>query len=169
MRPNASYVLSYLILTASLCSRHRTFSSEEESEHSQGCLTSGEPRVPVTEAGETTHLIPPGVSQTPSADQLHGPLVEFMQITQQAGCPHGLKINSCYKHPFNPLGAPGRLSRLSIRLLVSAQVMTSRFVTLSPASDSVLAVGSLLGILSSSLSVPSPLRLSLCLSPIINK
>ena len=47
------------------------------------------------------------------------------------------------KHP----GAPDWLSQLSIQLSVSAQVMISQFVSLSPASGSVLTAWSLLGIL----------------------
>ena len=50
---------------------------------------------------------------------------------------------------------PGCLSRLSVRLFISAQVMISWFVSSSPAPGSVLTVQSLLGILS----------LFLCLSP----
>ena len=46
------------------------------------------------------------------------------------------------------LGAPGWLSPLSDRLLISAQVMISRFVSSSPTSDSVLTARSLCGILS---------------------
>ena len=45
-------------------------------------------------------------------------------------------------------GAPGWLVQLSARLLISAQVMISRFVGSSPASSSVPTVRSLLGILS---------------------
>ena len=54
---------------------------------------------------------------------------------------------------------------------LSAQVMMSQFVSLSPASGSVLTAWSLLGILSLSLSLCySPaLSLSLCLSPQINR
>ena len=52
------------------------------------------------------------------------------------------------------MGAPGWLSQLSVRLLISVQVMISRFVELSPASGSVLTVWSLLGILSLPLSLP---------------
>ena len=58
-------------------------------------------------------------------------------------------------------GAPGWLSCLSIRFLISAQVMISWFMTLSPASSSALTVQSLLGILSPSLSAPPPLALYL--------
>ena len=57
------------------------------------------------------------------------------------------------------LGVPGWLSRLSIRLLILAQVMISRFGSSSPTSASVLVVQSLLGILS----------LPLCLSPCLSK
>ena len=58
-------------------------------------------------------------------------------------------------------GALGRLSPLSVRLLVSAQVVISQFVGSSPVSGSVLIVWSLLGIFSLSLS----LSLSLCPYP----
>ena len=54
------------------------------------------------------------------------------------------------------LGAPGWLSRLSIRLLILAQVMTSRFTGQSSASGSVLTARSLPGILSLPLSLPLP-------------
>ena len=57
------------------------------------------------------------------------------------------------------LGVPGWLNRLSVWLLVSAQVMISWFMGLSPSSGSVITAWSLLGILSFSLS------LSLCPSP----
>ena len=56
-------------------------------------------------------------------------------------------------------GAPGWLSRLSIWLLILAEVMISWSMGSSPTSGSALTVWSLLGILSLSLS------LSLCLSP----
>ena len=61
------------------------------------------------------------------------------------------------------LGVPGWLSLLSIRLLTSAQVMISQFVSLSPMSGSLLTGWSLLGILalSFSLSAPPPFSLSL--------
>ena len=48
-------------------------------------------------------------------------------------------------------GAPGWLSRLSVGLLVWAQVVISWFVSSSPPLGSVLTVRSLLGILSPSL------------------
>ena len=57
------------------------------------------------------------------------------------------------------LGAPGWLSRLSVRLLISAPVMISQFVRLSLALGSILPARNLLGILSLSLS------LFLCLYP----
>ena len=47
-----------------------------------------------------------------------------------------------------PPGARGWLSRLSVRLLVSAQVMTSWFLSSSPTLGSTPTVRSLLGILS---------------------
>ena len=65
-------------------------------------------------------------------------------------------------------GAPWWLSQLSIRFLILAQVMISWFKSSSPASGSMLIVGSLLGILSLSLFLcPSPPWLSLSLK--INK
>ena len=62
-------------------------------------------------------------------------------------------------------GAPAWLSRLSICLLIWAQGMISQFVRSSPASDSVLTVRSLLGILS--LSLPLPCSLSLFLKIVL--
>ena len=56
----------------------------------------------------------------------------------------------------NKTRAPGWLSRLSVQLLVSTQVVISQFVGSSPASGSVLTARSLLGIFSPSL-CPSPL------------
>ena len=54
------------------------------------------------------------------------------------------------------MGAPGWLGRLGVRLLISAQVLISRFVGLSPTSGSTLTVQGLLGILSPPLSLPLP-------------
>ena len=51
-------------------------------------------------------------------------------------------------------GAPGWLSQLSIRLLITDQVMISWFMSLSSMSGSELAVQSLLGILSLPLFLP---------------
>ena len=62
---------------------------------------------------------------------------------------------------FEWYGAPGWLSHLHIRLLVSAQVVISWFVSWSPASGSVLTVQSLLGILSLCPSPDHALALSL--------
>ena len=62
------------------------------------------------------------------------------------------------------VGAPGWLSLLSFRLLLSAQVMISRFVRSSPASGSVLTLQSLVGILSPPLSAPHQLMCSVTLS-----
>ena len=53
-------------------------------------------------------------------------------------------------------GVPERLSRLSIQLSISAQVMISRSVRSSLMSVSVLTVQNLLGILSRPLSLPLP-------------
>ena len=64
-----------------------------------------------------------------------------------------------------PQGAPGWLSQLSIQLLVSAQVMISWLRGIKPhIRRPVLAVQSLLGILSPCLSAPLPLVWSLFLS-----
>ena len=52
------------------------------------------------------------------------------------------------------------LSRSRVQLLISAQVVISRFVSLSPASGSTLALGSLLGILSLSLPAHPPPKIS---------
>ena len=59
---------------------------------------------------------------------------------------------------------PGWLSQVSVWLLISAQGMISQFVGSSPALGSVLAVGSLLGILSPSLFAPPLLLLCVSLS-----
>ena len=61
-------------------------------------------------------------------------------------------------------GAPGWLSRLSVQLLVLAQVMILRFVSSRPTWGCVLIAWSLLVILSPSLSAPPLLKLSLSLS-----
>ena len=63
--------------------------------------------------------------------------------------------------------APRWLSRLSIPLLILAQVMISRFVGLSPTSGSALIASNPLGILPLSLSLPHTLLHSLSLE--INK
>ena len=52
------------------------------------------------------------------------------------------------------LAPPGGLSWQSIQFLISAQVMISRFVGLSPMSGSARTAQSLLGILSPSLYAP---------------
>ena len=71
----------------------------------------------------------------------------------------------CAAHKFlKTLGAPGQLSQLSIRLLISAQAIISRFVGSSPESGSALAAWSLLGILSLSLPLSLPLLCSHALS-----
>ena len=48
-------------------------------------------------------------------------------------------------------GVPEWFSQLSVQFLISAHVLTSQFVSLSPVSGSILAAWSLLGILSPSL------------------
>ena len=62
------------------------------------------------------------------------------------------------------LGAPGWLSRLSIQLLVSAQVLISLFVGLSPVLSPALTAQSLLGILSRPPPQPLPHTCMLSLS-----
>ena len=59
------------------------------------------------------------------------------------------------------IGVPGRLSWLSAQLLISAQVMISRFMSSSPTWGSALREWSLLGILSLPLSLPPLHTLSL--------
>ena len=60
-------------------------------------------------------------------------------------------------------GAPGWLGQLSIRLLISAQVMISRFLGSNPATGPTLAACSVLRILSLHLSLcPSPAGVFLC-------
>ena len=59
---------------------------------------------------------------------------------------------------------PGWLSWLSVRRLVSAHVMISSCVGLSPGSGSTLTAQNLLGILALSLSLPLPCLCSLSLS-----
>ena len=61
------------------------------------------------------------------------------------------------------LGAPGWLSRLSVQLFVSAQVMISQFVRSSPESGSVLL--GFLSLLPPSLPAPPPLAQAHALSP----
>ena len=65
------------------------------------------------------------------------------------------------------MGVPGGLSRLSVRLSISTQVMISRFVSSSPASGSVLTAQSLepaWDSVSPSLSLPLPHSRSVSLS-----
>ena len=69
--------------------------------------------------------------------------VEIVQMTIQG------KMNKLV-YP----GAPGWHSWLNVRLWISAQVITSLFMSLSPALGSVLMAQSLLGSLSPLLPVP---------------
>ena len=64
---------------------------------------------------------------------------------------------------------PGWLSRLSVRLLILAQVMISQPVSLSPALGSALTMQRLRGILSPSLFAPPPLALSISIKINTNK
>ena len=75
------------------------------------------------------------------------------RIVEYSNFPEG-QFGKCVVEKIKP-GVPGWLSWLSVRLLISAQVVTSRFGSSTPASGSVLAAWSLFGILSP----------SLCLSP----
>ena len=61
-------------------------------------------------------------------------------------------------------GVPERLSRLSVRLLISAHVMISQFASSSPSLGSVLTARSLPGIICLLLSLCPSLILSLSLS-----
>ena len=90
-----------------------------------------------------------------------------------AGSHEDLKANDCLKISLVQ-GLPGWLSWLSVRPLVSAQVMISQFMSSSPVLGSALTARSLLGILSLSLSLSlsQPLRLTCSCSlslKIINK
>ena len=67
-------------------------------------------------------------------------------------------------HTEEALGTPGWLSRLNTLLLISTQVMISRFMSSSPTLGSARSAQSLLGILSLSLSVCPSSALSLLLS-----
>ena len=74
-------------------------------------------------------------------------------------------LNQMTKVNINNNTEQGHLvAQLSIRLLTSAQVMISWFVSSSPILGSVLTVQNLLGILSLSLSAPPPLIHALSLS-----
>ena len=85
----------------------------------------------------------------------HFLLVPFVLIT----------FKNFFKNKKIFIGMPGWLSWLSVWLLVSAQVMISQFVSLSPTLGSTLIMQSLLGVLSLSLSLSlPPLALSLSLS-----
>ena len=67
----------------------------------------------------------------------------------------------------NPPGTPGWLSQLSDRLLILAQLVISRFLSLSPTLGSLLTAQSLepaSGSVSPSLSAPPPFMLCLSLS-----
>ena len=53
---------------------------------------------------------------------------------------NSLILNNCFIKQKWKMRAAGWLSRLSVRLLISAQVMISRFVASSPVLGSVLSV-----------------------------
>ena len=80
-------------------------------------------------------------------------------------CPCCCDIKVLGQRDEKPFRGAWGLSRLSVLRLMSAQVMSSGFVVSSPAwSHSTLAVWSLLGILSLSLSAPPPLMLACSLT-----
>ena len=90
-------------------------------------------------AGKADHLLrDTGKSLTETMNAINQPLGEMYEF-------------GCEKNP--GIGAPWWLSWLSVRLLVSGQVMLAQFVNSSFVSGSALAVRSLLGILSPSLSL----------------
>ena len=66
------------------------------------------------------------------------------------------------------LGAPGWLSRLSVRLLILAEVIISQFVGSSPTSGSALMLQSLLGILSLLLVLTLSLKINKLKTKIVN-
>ena len=83
--------------------------------------------------------------------------------TRQSHCPHDAyrlhgEIGNKHKKVISyvqfrtfmkkKIGAPGSLSQLSVQLLISALVIISQFMRLSPTSSSTLTVQSPLGILS---------------------
>ena len=81
--------------------------------------------------------------------------IRFLWVVKQVQHT-GTKIRKINRHR-----APDWLSWLGVWLLISAQVMISQFVGLSPVSGSVLTAQSLPGILSLSLSLSAPLPLFL--------
>ena len=87
-------------------------------------------------------------------------LLEDVIARYRTRCARPLDRNHHTHNKRLTVGAPGWLSRLGVRLLVSAQVTISWFVGSSPASGSSLTVRSLLGTLSLSLPLPCSLALS---------
>ena len=91
-------------------------------------------------------------------------------------CPREkLPLTIFTRNPFPPstknatTGASGGLSQLSVQLLVSAQVVISQLLSLSPTSSSMLTAQNLLEILAPSPSLCSSPAHSLSLSLKINK
>ena len=99
--------------------------------------------------------IPDHVRQASSIFILSNPCAVHKKVSAPP-----LKINE-------NVGVPGWLSGLNIQLLISAQVMISWFMGLSPTSGSALTAWSLLGVPSPSLSAPPSFVLTL--SPSQNK
>ena len=104
-------------------------------------------------------------------------ILNFLRVTPWAApkchqvllcpCPSPHRLLNSFVSLKHIFGVPGWFSWLSIRLLVLAQVMISRFVGSNPTSGSVLIMRSLLGIFS--LLLPRALSLSLSLTFRINK
>ena len=98
--------------------------------------------------------------------------VSRMNVCYLSSSPHPQRCKICpiKETEEKGLGTPGWLSWLSIRLLISAQVMISWLLRSSPVWGSALTLQSLLGILSLPLSLPLPAHaLSLSLSLSLNK
>ena len=95
------------------------------------------------------HICTPGLSSSDTEDRVfpHPHLETDSQLNRQGDRMAPVKLQLFF-------GAPGWLSRLSLRLLVLAQVMISLIMSSSPASGSAQMVQSLLRILFPSLSVP---------------
>ena len=82
-----------------------------------------------------------------------GPMTELGADTELTGAWTNERVDL----PALQAGAPGWFSLLTVRALVSAQVMISQFVRSSPVLGSALTMQSLLRIVSPSLSLcPSP-------------
>ena len=101
----------------------------------------------------------------PSMEPTYDSLSFFLFLSLSL-CPTPLLTCCLSKKKKKKEGVPGLLNQLSLPLLVSDQIMISWFVSVSPASGSVLTVWSLFGILFLPFSLSLPCSLSLCLSKI---